>query len=220
MSFPTDVQIFAFRWAATQTAMTMMVLFMFGMLFNFQGFRFGRLVCGLIAGLGGLVIGEAVAPLLGQAQVSGTALGIGVAVVLFLVSVLAKRAAIFLSSIFTSALLVFYMSNQLGIKGDAQWIMMAAGGGLGLFLPMMMKRHVLIILTVVQGAAMMIVAFIGLTNAAAPSLSGTLREWAATYPLLMPMFLLMISVMGYSFQANAKQGDMTTGGSFAETVTD
>ncbi len=220
MSFPMDLQTFAFRWAATQTATTMLFLFMFGLLFNFQGFRFGRMLCGMIAAGGGFVIGTVAGPAAGAPQFGSVEIGVGLAIVLFIISVFGRRAALFMSSTFTCAALLFYLSRQVGIKGDTQWIMMAAGAATGVFLPMIMKRWCLIVLTVMQGGAMMLVGFVGLTHAVAPSLSGTLREWAATYGLLMPMFLVMMCVMGFSYQANAKQGEMTSGGSFADTVAD
>ena len=62
------------------------------------------------------------------------------------------------------------------------------------------------------GAGLTIVAFVAITSSLAPSLGATFQDWASSYGLLVPGFILMLCTLGYSVQANARQGDMETGG--------
>jgi hypothetical protein len=74
-------------------------------------------------------------------------------------------------------------------------------------------RSLPIIVSVLQGAALMVIGFVGVADNLAPSLANTFTDWARTIPLMIPVLMTMLFVLGYSVQANQQQGDMQTGAS-------
>ena len=105
----------------------------------------------------------------------------------------------------------YYLATQVGFHSAAWWTCTLTGGGLGLALAWSNKRAMPLVVTSVQGVALMIVGFVGLSNALLPSLGITFLEWAADWSLLVPAMLGMLWVTAYSCQTNTQQGDIRSG---------
>ena len=100
------------------------------------------------------------------------------------------------------------------LLGICAGIVCLAGAGFagGFSLMWVCRRTLPILATIVPGAGLLVVGFVGITSAAAPSLGLTFQDWAARIHLFVPGLMLMLCVLGYSVQANALQGDMESGG--------
>ena len=69
-----------------------------------------------------------------------------------------------------------------------------------------------IVVTILQGAGLLVVGFVGVTCELVPSLGLTFVEWADRLPLMVPVLMVMLCVLGYSVQYNAFNGDISSGG--------
>jgi hypothetical protein len=204
-----DFQSLIFRFASHWSAATSLVVLGVGLLYTLQGFRYARLLTAVSCAGGGLVVGGIV---VGLAKLP-LPLAFGIAASLGLVALLRFRAGLALTSAFATGALAQYLVAQIGL--DPIITLIAAGTGFpaGLSLIWVCRRSLPILVTIVQGAGLLVVGFVGITNAVAPSLGQTFLEWAADIPLMVPGFMLMLCVLGYSVQANAQQGSIETGGS-------
>lgn len=203
-----DLQDIVFRWASHQSQSTSLALFVAGLLFLLQGFRFARFLLALTCGGGGYMIAYAVAtamrvPPFPVAACVGGFLG-ALAMIQF-------RLGIVVSSTFVFAILAHFLTSKFTNNPTTVLVADGLGAALGLSLKWICYRNLPIISTTIQGTAILLVAFVGITADLAPSLAATFVEWGSKIPLMMPMFMVMLFVLGYSVQANMQQGDMLTG---------
>lgn len=203
-----DWQSQVFRWAARQPGGTGVVLLACGLLYAFFGFRFARFLLALACGGIGAVGGWVGARLLGLPPGAG-ALGLGLA--LLLGGLRFAQGALALVSACTLAGLGHYLLGQLGLDPLARWAAATVGGGLGLGLAWLNRREMPLVLTTLQGTALLIVGFVALSNALLPSLGVTFLRWSAERVLLVPFLFGMLCVTAYSCQTNMRQGDIRSG---------
>ncbi|MBI5863462.1 MAG: hypothetical protein HZB38_02910 [Planctomycetes bacterium] len=205
-----DYQNLAFYWAGGQSAATALVIFALGLLFSLQGFRFARPLFALTAGAGGFVIGALLAR---AAGVPAFPVAAGAAGILGCLGLVRFRLGVMISSTFVFATLVQYLVARFSQSSTNLLIALVFGAALGMSLRWVCLRSLPIILTVIQGAGLLVLGFVGVTGNLAPSLASTFCEWSRTIPLMIPVLLVMLFVLGYSVQANQAQGDLTSGGS-------
>lgn len=205
-----DIQESLFRWAGAQNPSTALMIVGVGLLFALQGFRFARFLFAFTAGGAGFLIGGIIAAVLGlpappTAIFCGAILG-GLGMYRFAIGAC-------ISSMFIFSMLVANLVARF--TGDPNPILFGLGVGclVGLSLRWICARAMPIIVTTVEGAALLIVGFVGLASGLAPSLGQTFVDWSQTIPLLTPAMMVMLFVLGYSVQSNAQQGDVRTGGS-------
>lgn len=204
----SDIQGLIFQKAADLSETTTLVVFAMGLLCTLQGFRFARFIIALICAVWGWIAGGVVASIVGLPVAFGSV----VAVALCALALMRFRAGLAIASAFTGGALAWHMAAQFGLRLDSLPIVAAIGLAAGFSLLWVCPRYLPILTTTVNGAWLLIAAFVGLTSGLAPSLGATFCDWAASYPLMTPAFMLMLFVLGYSVQANARQGDMETGG--------
>jgi hypothetical protein len=121
------------------------------------------------------------------------------------------RLGVVLASGATFAAVGYYLATQVGLNHAARWACLALVGGLGVAFAWLNKRGMPLVITTVQGAILMVVGFVGLSNALLPSLGVTFLSWSADWALLVPTLLGMLCVTAYSCQANMQQGDIRSG---------
>jgi hypothetical protein len=203
-----DFQSLIFRSASHWSAATALAVFAIGLLYLLQGYRFGRYLLPVSCAGGGLVLGGIVADL------TGLSLWIALlaAAILGFAALARYRVALAIASILTAGALAQYMAVQLGIRHNVVGVIAIVGGVLGFPMIWVCRRSLPILLTIVQGGGLLVVSFVGVSVALAPSLGLTFIDWSARIPLLVPGLMLMLCVLGYSVQANAVQGSIETGG--------
>lgn len=205
-----DFQDLVFRWAQMQPATTAMFIMAIGLLFSLQGFRFARALFGLTSGIGGFVVGSLLADAL---RVPAFPIATGLAGVLGCAGLVSYRLGMVISSGFVFALLSQYLVARFTANPSNLLIALVFGAALGFSLRWVCLRSLPIIVTDIQGAALLVVGFVALASNLAPSLAGTFTGWARSVPLMIPVLMVMLFVLGYSVQANQQQGDTMTGGS-------
>lgn len=202
-----DPQSLIFRSAASWSVGTALVVLAVGLLYTLQGFRFARFLLALSCASGGLLFGGFAGVLFGH-PVTGALFA---AAALAVVALTRRRVSLALASAFTFGTVGQYLGVQLGLRPDMSWVVGGLGAAAGLSLVWLYRRTLPIIVTTVQGSGLLVVGFVALATAVAPTLGQTFVEWASRIPLMVPALMLMLCIVGYSFQANARQGNIETG---------
>ena len=203
-----DLQGLIFRSASHWPGATALVVLSVGLLYTLQGFRFARFLLAVSCAGGGFALGTILAALLNLPPIVPiiTAAGLGAG------ALARSRLAVPLASAFTLAALAQYLAAQLHQSPTVVWIAGGLGLPAGFSLKWVCRRTLPILVTIVQGAGLLVLGFVGITNAVVPSLGETFVDCAARYALLVPGLMLILCVLGYSVQANALQGDIESGG--------
>jgi hypothetical protein len=203
-----DYQNLVFRWAALQAAATGAAIFALGLLSAFLGFRFARFLLAVstagVAGVAGWNLAEAL-------ELPTALPALVLAAGALAAALRYQRVGVVTSAGATFAALGYYLATQTGLHLSARWACALVAGGFGVTLAWLNKRSMPLVVTTVQGAVLMVVGFVGLSNALLPSLGVTFRQWSAESALLVPVLLSMLCVTAYSYQANMQQGDIRTG---------
>jgi hypothetical protein len=203
-----DYQSLVFRWAAFQTAGTGAAIFALGLLSAFFGFRFARF---LLAVSAAAAAGVAAWNLAGTLELPPALPALALAAGALAAALRYQRVGVVTAAAATFAALGYYLATQMGLHFAARWACTLVAGGLGVALAWLNKRSMPLVVTTAQGAVLMVVGFVGLSNALLPSLGATFRQWSAESALLVPVLLSMLCVTAYSCQANMQQGDIRTG---------
>jgi hypothetical protein len=203
-----DFQRLIFDAASRWPEATSLVVLGIGLLYLLQGFRFARFLLPVTCVGGGLVSGTIVASLTGLPPLAAVAVAGG----LGFLTLVRFGVALKLASAFTFGALAQYLAVQLGFDPNMVIGIAIAGFAGGFYLYWVCRQSLTILVTILQGAGLLVVGFVGLTSALAPSLGVTFQEWAECIPLMVPTLMTMLCVLGYSVQANARRGDMETGG--------
>jgi len=203
-----DFQTIFLRAALHWSQITALVVLALGLLCTLQGFRFARALCALTCAVAGFLGGAAVAQRLDSPPLL-PALSVGVT--LGVLTVLRFRLGLLLSSTVVFASLGQYLAVRIGLRPDHYWAGLLLGAAVGMSLFYLHRRTVPILVTSLEGAALLILGFLGLARAIAPSLAQTFVAWAADVSAMVPVLITMLVVLGYSVQANLQQGDMQTG---------
>jgi hypothetical protein len=204
-----DFQSVLLRWAQEQSAVTSLVAAAAGLLLALQGFRFARTIIALTSAGAGLLTGAFGAQLGHLEPFLPAAAG---ASVFGLIGLLRYRVGLGIASSLVFGLLTNYLCYQLGLWPNGSIVPFSSGAVGGFIVCALGRRSLPIILSTLEGGALLIAGFVGLCSAALPSLGATFVSTADRVALMVPTLLLMLFVTGYSIQLNARQGDVRAGG--------
>ena len=205
----THYQQFLFDWITAQSLATGLVVMAAGLLAASHGFRLIRFllaVCGFGVGYGAAWALGSFVPL------PPTVVGLVAGSVCAVAGVAWPQPARVVVNAATWAIGGAYLAEQFGARGLGWWIptgLLAATGGV---LMLVSPRSMTILMTSLHGAALFIVGFAGVADAALPVLGSTIRSWAHHRSVILPILLGMLTITAYSCQANARRGDLRTGG--------
>jgi hypothetical protein len=196
------------RWIANEPGSTGILVLAIGLVYAFHGFRFFRPLLALSAGALAWLAGMFVAERFGM---PGPLAGTAGAAVAGLASVRFPRPSMVLVCGAVWGLLGYYLGEQAGL--DPRWALVCAGliGSCGLVFGILCQRTMTVVLTTLQGAALIVLGGVGFASNYMPTLGHTLQAWASTWSLLMPVLLAMLVATAYSYQAMHQQGDIVSG---------
>ncbi|TWT44207.1 hypothetical protein RAS1_06160 [Phycisphaerae bacterium RAS1] len=203
-----NVQDAIFRWAAVQPALVGLVIFGAGTAYAFFGcYLYPALLavsCGLIGWIGGGLGAEAL-------QAPHDVVGIVAGVVFAGMAIGWQKPMTALASTVTWGLLAHYLTYQFRVP--PMGVLIAAGlfAALGLTLSVLCFRTMRVVLTVLHGAALLVVGFVSLSSQLLPSLGSTFRGIASSEAFVVPMLMGMVVAAAYSYQAMCQQGGIRTG---------
>ena len=202
------LQLELFRWAAGQPAMTGAVILAAGLVYGFFGFRLFRFLlgvtCALLGWMTGCVLGAA-------GGLPPVAVGLLGALVLGAFSAKCEKPAVALASGTVWGMFTCYLGSQFGLPREVALIGAALVGGLGVFFSLVCYRTMRVVLTAMQGVALMVVGWVSFSTQLCPEIGVTFRAWAAGQALLVPVLMMMLFVTAYSYQVMHQQGDIKTG---------
>jgi hypothetical protein len=203
-----DYQQVLFNWVVMQPGITGAVLLGAGLLNGFLGFRMIRflvtLSCGGVGCLAGTLVASFASLPPGLPMVVGGAVAAMAALAWY-------EGALAVSAGATFGLLGAYVAVQLGLPETVTWIILGLTGATGLVLGLVSRQTMALLSTTLQGAALMIIGFVGLAHSILPSLAGTFQSWARAQSLTVPVLMTLVTVAAYSVQSAKQQGDICTG---------
>lgn len=203
-----DCQAQLFEWAAGQHPASGLVLFAMGLIYGLYGLRWIRFLNLLpAAGIGALVglMVSGFVPLAGNLVAAGGAVFFGV------VAIAWRRGGIVLTAAATFALIGGYLAFQFGFPEQIVLGTLGLLGLIGALLTALTPKPFALLATALQGAALMVVGFVGLSAQVFPSLASSFCHLAESYGCVVPILLTMVTVTAYSYQANQTRGDILTG---------
>jgi hypothetical protein len=204
----TDYQYLLFTWASQQSGLTGLVILLAGFLYGFMGFKMFPALLVLTCGGCGALFSLLVAALADFPADLAVACG----VIIGGASAFAwRRPATMAVAALTFGALGCYLGAQLGLPEWAVWTATGLCFTVGGLLALLCPRTMPVVMTVVQGAVLIVIGFVGLTTNAFPSFGYTFTAWAHSWRLLVPVLLTMVIVTAYAYQAMRQQGDVRTG---------
>ncbi len=203
-----DYQTSVFQWAAVQGEVNSLAIFLLGVCFTTQGYRFSRFLLAFATGVMAFAFSLAALHVPGVEPLF-VALAVGAG--LGLLAVGQPRLGTAFASIATFAALGYYLSFQCGLRDEFALMSGVVGAGCGTAALWLYTRPLPVVLTTIHGAALIVIGFVGLASATLPSMGATFVDWSSAMPAIVPTMLGMIFVTGYAFQANSRQGALETG---------
>ena len=202
------VQQSILHWVAAQPQLASVAVFFAGLLLAFQGYRFYRAALAMSAFGLGWIGATIAAPMLGYPS---EIIPFAVAAVAAGVSLAFMQPAIPCVSGGMCACLAYWLAEQCGFLTTATSISAGAGGILGVLFAWLCPRATTLVLTALQGSALMIIGFAGAADLVMPSVASTFREWAMAQGLLTPLLMGMLLTAAYSVQASQTRGQIIAG---------
>ena len=123
-------------------------------------------------------------------------------------SALRERTSVLVICGGTWGVLGYYLAVQLHLPQFLPLAVFCLSGMFGALFAHLSYRPMTVVLTSLQGTALIIVGFVGASLELAPSVGLTFRDWAEAQSLLVPILLFMLFVTGYSHQASAQRGSI------------
>lgn len=203
-----DCQKLVFDWAASQPAVTGAAVLGAGLLYGFQGIRMIRFLILPVCAGAGCLLGLSISQ---WTPAPAWAAMTGVAILGVVLGLVAPRSATVLANGVTWAALGAYFASQLGMKEVGTLLTGGVLGLLGTVFAVLSREAAITLSTTLQGAALMVVGFVGLSSNVLPSLGTTFRRIAGDYSLVVPLLLTMLAITAYSIQASTRQGDLLSG---------
>lgn len=204
----TDCQKILFDWVAAQPGLTGAAVFGAGLLFGICGLRMIRFLVVLSLGGYACLAGLALAALINQPLILVVP---GLGALGGVLGLAWPRGALVVSSAVTFGGLGGYLAVQLGLHETAVWVAFGVCGALGAVLALVSRQTMIMLSTVLQGSALMILGFVGIASAAWPTVGSTFRSCANQNSLVVPILMAMLAATAYSFQSMQRQGDIRTG---------
>jgi hypothetical protein len=198
-------------WIATQPWLTGAVILAAGLLSSFYGFRMSRLLLPAASAAGAWLAVTALSPQLAPVGLSSMTTAAAAAGLAGVAALAWPAFGDCIGGGVVCGVLGGYLLGQFGLKGSPILIGLALCGCAGAVMALVCRRGMPVLLTSAMGGGLMIVGFVGMAGTLLPSLSETFRRFARDWPLSMPVLLVMLIAMGYSCQANLRQGDIRGG---------
>jgi hypothetical protein len=197
-----------FSWISDQPVLTGVAILGLGTVYAFYGFRmFTFLLAITLATLGWLT-----GILVGQLSPLPITIFSGALAILGLLIVLKhEQAAVYIASGASWGACGFYVIGQFGSDLVGCLISGGIAAGLGVLFAWLCYRAMTIVITTLQGAALMVIGAVGFSAGVMPSLNTTFRSWAGHSSLVVPLLMTMICVAAYSYQSTHARGSITTG---------
>ena len=201
----TTTQDVLFQYISHEPGSTGVVILAVGVVYGFYGFRLFVPLLGVtwaaLGAVGGLLLG-------GATGLPMVLTGTGLAAICALVAISARKVGAAGACAATWGLLGWYLADQMG--GEPLWRIACGGSGalLGGLFALLCYRTMTVLLTTMQGAALIVVGFIGAASAFVPTFGGTFVDMARRFGVLGPIMLLVVAVTAYSYQALQRQGDV------------
>jgi hypothetical protein len=195
-------------WAATQPVLTGILVLGAGLVYAFFGFHFFRFLlavtCAGLGYFGGALLSLAI-------NLPDVMVGTAGALALGLLALKWPKLATGLATGAVWAILGHYLASQVHLPTVGIWVAAGIAGMLGIAFSILSPRTMALILPTLQGVVLLVVGFVIISTNLVPSVGFTFRDWANTQSLLVPIFLTMLFVAGYSYQAMHARGDIRTG---------
>lgn len=204
----SDLQTELFRWAATQPLPAGALLLLAGIVYGFFGFLVFRFLLAVTcAGLGWGVGTIAATATDSAVNVWGPAAALALAAL----SLKWERPAVAVASGGVWGTLAAYLAGLFDVPPIGVWVAGGVTGCLGVLFAVLNYRTNTVVLTTLQGVALLLVGFVALASNAMPAVGATFRQWASNQVLVVPVLMTMLFVAAYSYQAMCQRGDIRTG---------
>lgn len=202
--FQTEV----LRWVSHQPGITGLVIFFVGLVFAFSGHKFFAGLLGVACAGIGWLLGYVAGHYINEAQQFLPAI---LAVLCGIMGLLWRKLGVLLVASGTGGILGLYFSDQLGFSSLMIIAMTIVGAGLATIYSFLSPRSAPVIVTTILGTMMLVIGFVGLSTTFLPSVGSSLRTYANSFSLLLPMLGGMVFIASYSYQSMHLRGDMETG---------
>jgi len=178
-----------------QEPLTGMVLVIAGLSFLLMGFRMSNLVAALDSVVLGLLAGTRLTDGFWVGYAIGAVVGVGVAVLAWLHP---RKAMILLASLTGAYVCGAFVAH---LEGNPPPVVIAAVLGFACFMALgfVVFDHIVVIITAIQGAALLIAGAVILISAS-PSWSGGFHVLATRYGFFLPMMIVGPAMIGVFFQ--------------------
>lgn len=199
-----------------QPGLTGIVLVGTGLVAGLQGFRFYRFLVGAGCGLLGYISGKALAvPLALPAEVFaavGASAGATVGLIWPQIAGVLTHGVLW-------AGLASYCADQLGLRGLLAILATVLGGAAGAGMTLVTRQTMNALSTSFFGAGLIIAGLVALTSDAFPVVGDTFRAWAQDDSPVVGILWAMVAATAYSYQANARRGDLRIASTAADRKT-
>lgn len=195
-------------WVAREDGVVGVFIFAVGLVIGFFGFRLFLPIVALLLGGGGWLAGAVLAE---QATLPPLICSGAAAVTLLVVGLKWRRAGEVFGGGVLFVGLGLYLAQQLGLED--LWLLIVTGviGLFGFLFALLCPRTNPLAVTTLLGSVLILTGLVGFTSDYFPAFGQTLRSWARSWSLLMPVLIGMFVAMTYSYQELHKQGDMRSG---------
>lgn len=191
---------------------TAAVVFILGLLYALQGFRFARVLLAISCAAAGWLLGGTLSSLVTPLGIPAIVPAGGAAVLLGIQPLVHYRIGVIIASMCTFAFIAFDLTTRV-LDLPQMALSAAIGGALaGGALYWLHRRCLPLLLTAIHGALLVLMGFVGLSSNVLPGLADTFASCARDWPLLLPVLLSIVCITGYTVQLNAYQGDIVVGG--------
>ncbi|MBK9129387.1 MAG: hypothetical protein IPM13_16540 [Phycisphaerales bacterium] len=199
-----------FEWMASQPGVTGLAVFALGLLCALTGFRMRHFFVTVGAGALGALLGVGAAAILAVPPMGMAALG---SVVAGGLAVVRPTSMTVITGTAAWAGLGCYLANQLRFPEGVALSTTVVAGVLALVLTLVSRPTMTLLCTCIVGSGLMVLGFVGLASATIPSLGATFCTLADRQAIVVPVLVGMLTITTFSYQANARRGDLITGGS-------
>lgn len=191
---------------------TAAVVFIVGLLYAIQGFRFARVLLAISCAAAGWMLAATLRDLTAPLGIPAIVVSAAAALALGVQPLIHYRTGVIIASVCTFAFMAFDLSARL--IGEPRVVLLASIGGalFGGSLFWLHRRCLPLLVTAIHGSLLVLLGFVGISSSILPELADTFVGYAHDWPLMLPVLLTTLCITGYTVQLNAYQGDIVVGG--------
>jgi len=191
---------------------TAAVVFIIGLLYALQGFRFARVLLAISCAAAGWILGSGIAGLVASFGIPPFGPRLAGAVILGIQPLIHYRVGVIVASMCTFAFIAFDLAVKVLDVPEIAPLAAIGGSILGGTFYWLHRRCLPLLLTAIHGSLLVLLGFVGLSSSVLPELADTFVSCARDWPLMLPVLLTIVCITGYTVQRNAYQGDIVVGG--------